>query len=90
MKYLVKYDNVLIGLLYVEPKSVKYEVNKENLEKLRSNGVILLPILRSDRYSKDIPFFTNMIRNCKRFNAKIKYHNNKLMLEEIEEEDSNG
>ena len=80
MKYIVKYDNVVIGTYnIIDKENVEYKVDKEGIEILDN----LLPILKESRTSKDIPFFSTMIKNCKRFGKIIKYHNNKLELEEI-------
>ncbi len=84
MKYIVKYDNVVIGTYnIIDKENVEYKVDKEGIEILEKRGYNLLPILKESRTSKDIPFFSTMIKNCKRFGKIIKYHNNKLELEEI-------
>lgn len=84
MKYIVKYDGIVIGTYnIIDEENVEYIVNEEGIELVRKNGYNLLPILKESKKATDIPFFSTMIANCSRFGKKIKYHNNKLELEEI-------
>lgn len=84
MKYNVKYDGIVIGIYnIIDEKSVEYIVDETGLEIIRKKGYNLLPILRESKKAVDIPFFSTMIKNCSRFSKKVKYHNNKLELEEI-------
>ncbi len=84
MKYLVKYDGIVIGMYNViSEKLVEYITDHEGLEEVKKKGYHLLPILTQDKEAKDIPFFSTMIANCERFGDKIKYQTNRLELEKI-------
>ncbi len=84
MKYLVKYDGIVIGIYEViSEEKVKYTVDTKGIDEVKSKGYTLLPILRNTKEAKDIPFFSTMIKNCERFNGRIKYQTNKLELELI-------
>ena len=85
MKYLVKYDGIVIGTYnVVNEKSVEYITNSKGIEEANEKGYHLLPILVKDKKAKDIPFFSTFIKNCERFGGKIKYQTNKIELEKIE------
>lgn len=85
MKYLVKYDKIVIGTYnIISDKHVEYITDKEGLKKVEEKGYHLLPILTTDKTAQDIPFFSSMIANCERFGTTtIKYQTNKVELEKI-------
>lgn len=83
MKYIVKYAGIVIGTYNViDSSSVEYIINSKGIEEVKKKGYHLLPILTQDKEAKDIPFFSSMISNCKRFGDRIKYHSNFLELEQ--------
>ena len=77
MKYIVKYENIIIGE-YNEKEYIFYEKCKNEL---KEKGYDLLPIIHSIKGR--VPFFDNRIKNCKRFPGKtIGYHTDGIVLEE--------
>ena len=85
MKYLVKYDGIVIGKYnIINEKQVEYITDYNGIEEVKKKGYHLLPILTENKKAKDIPFFTTMIKNCERFGETIKYQTNKLELEKID------
>ena len=86
MKYIVKYEDVVIGE-YNEQEYIFYENSRI---KLKEKGYDLLPIINHSIKGR-VPFFDNRIKNCKRFpGKKIGYHTDGVTLEEIKMENTYG
>jgi len=82
MKYIVKYEDVIIGN-YIDDKGLEeYIVYQEGIDKLRSMGYDPLPMLIKSTKG-NVAFFDNRIKNCKRFpGKKIGYHTDPVELVE--------
>ncbi len=79
MKYIVKYEDIVIGE-YNEEEYVFYEESKKQL---KEKGYDLLPMIDHSIKNK-VPLFDNRIKNCKRFSGKkISYHTDGIELEEV-------
>ena len=83
MKYIVKYEDIKIGIYIDDINNEEYIIDKNGLNKLKEKGYDLLPMINHSIKGK-IPFFDNRIKNCKRFEGKtIGYHTDSIELEEI-------
>lgn len=79
MKYIVKYEDIIIGE-YIENK--EYIFREESIEELKQKGYDLLPMI-DHSIKGNVLFFDNRIKNCKRFPGKIMgYHTDGITLEE--------
>lgn len=82
MKYIVKYEDVVIGSYIDDKDKEEYIVYNKGIEEIRSKGFDPLPMFCKSSKGK-FPFFDNRIRNCKRFpGARIKYHTDPIELVE--------
>ena len=87
MKYIVKYENKIIGIYNViDDNNVEYVVDKEQIKNLEKENISLNPILKKDFKGKKFSFFDNRIKNSKRFdNLVIGYHTDPITLELLKE-----
>lgn len=83
MKYIVKYEDVVIGSYIDDEDNAEYIVYQEGIDKLHKMGYDLLPMIAKSQKG-NIAFFDNRINNCKRFpGKKIGYHTDSVELEEV-------
>lgn len=87
MKYIVKYENKIIGIYNViDDNNVEYVVDKEQIKNLEKENVSINPMLRKDFRGYKFPLFDNRIKNSKRFgNVEIGYHTDPITLELLKE-----
>ncbi len=79
MKYIVKYEDIIIG----EYNEQEYIFREDSLKELKDKGYDLLPMINHSIKGK-VPFFDNRIKNCKRFPGRfIGYQTDSIRLEEI-------
>lgn len=84
MKYIVKYEDIVLGEYNVYEDYVEYIVYPEGKKAIREKGYDILPMISKSFKGKSLPFFDNRIRNCKRFpGRKIGYHTDSVELEEM-------
>ncbi len=82
MVYLVKWDNVIVGIYSIlENGTVKYKVNKKNVDKLLKMGIKIAPLLVNDYIGCSFPYLDNRIKNSSRFqDSVIGYHTDPIEL----------
>ena len=86
MKYIVKYEDIIIGKYIVDDNNTEYIFREESLKELKKKGYDLLPMINHSIKGK-VPFFDNRIKNSSRFPGRfIGYHTDSIRLEEIEKD----
>ena len=80
MKYIVKYEDTVIGEYIVEEINTEYIVMADAINNLKEKGIDVLPMINHS-IKGPIPFFDNRIKNCSRFpGKKISYHTDSVEL----------
>lgn len=82
MKYDVFYDKIKIGEFCINENSQEYIPFLEGIEKVESNGIKLLSMVKKEIRAKKIAFFDNLIRNCQNF-KDIDSHVNGYSMKKI-------
>ena len=86
MKYIVKYEDIIIGKYIVENNNTEYIFREDSLKELKDKGYDLLPMIDHSIKGR-VPLFDNRIKNCRRFPGRfIGYHTDSIRLEEIKME----
>ena len=80
--YGVYYLGVKVGVFNMEENVQSYVPIKEGIQEVEKKGVKLMNIFKTSCVSKNIEFFSSIVRNCSRFEdeKKLGYHTNKFYL----------